>query len=270
MNTHDVRSHFNLTTTPFTREIPVEKRFDHPQFDGVLGGLYQAVVDRMSAGLIAVSGSGKSVLLRALKSMLPEARFRTHYLKVTSLGKRDMCREIALALGCEPVGQYNTLVRQIQQRLLTLSDNGGVRPVLLVDEAHDMRPDVLAIFRVLCNFDMDSRLVVSVILCGQKSLAHMLRRDDLEAVSRRLSHVATLRNLGRGETRRYVEHRLTIAGAQQNLFTDLAHDAIFEIGHGNLRATDQVALKALQLTAVAGETVVDNQRVADARKQVWL
>lgn len=266
---HDLRSHFGLVATPFTREIPVARRYHNAIFDQPLDALRQCIDERMSAALVAPAGTGKTMLLRTLVESLPESRYQVRYVKVTSLSKRDMCREIAVALGCEPAGQYNTLVRRVQDRLETAFDQHGLRPVLILDEAHDMRPDVLAMLRVLTNFRMDSRLIVSVLLSGQKPLAKMLRRAELEAVSRRLAHYATLRNLGRGEVRQYVAHRLTVAGARADLFTDSAHDALFEVGGGNLRATDRLALKALQLACADNSDVVEETIVAMARQRLW-
>jgi len=265
----DIRSHFGFTQTPFTREIPVKKRFSHPIFDEPLHALEQTITDRMSAAVIAPAGTGKTMLLRTLKSLLPEARYRVHYIKTTSLCRRDMCREIATAIGCEPAGQYNYLVRKIQERMLEHTDTNGVRPVIIIDDVQDMRPDVLGILKVLSNFDMDSRLVVSFVLLGQSPLAKMLSRDSLEDISRRIAHYAVLRNLTRDEIRKYITHRLSIAGAKKDIVTDAAHDAIFEIGGGNLRATDRLALKSLQLAAGEKAAAVDASHITTARQMLW-
>jgi general secretion pathway protein A len=223
----------------------------------------------MSGALIAPAGTGKTMLLRALCDQLPEARYRVHYVKVTGLSKRDMCREIATALGTEPAGIYPTLVRRIQDHFSAVADTDGLRPVLLLDEGHEMRPDVLAMLRLLTNFEMDSRLVVSILLAGQSGLRTMLRRDDLEDIARRLAHYATLRPLSRPETQRYIEHRCTIAGATTVAFDDAAGDAIYEIGRGNLRATDRLALKALELAHDDASTVVCANHLVEARKVLW-
>jgi general secretion pathway protein A len=68
------------------------------------------------------------------------------------------------------------LVRRLQECFLTNTSQDGVRPVLVLDEAHDLRPDVLDMLRILTNFEMDSRLVVSVLIAGQTPLRDMLRR----------------------------------------------------------------------------------------------
>jgi len=45
--------------------------------------------------------------------------------------------------------------------------------------------------------------------------------------------------------------------------------AIYEIGRGNLRATDHLALQALELAHDAGCDVVDAQHVTEARRLLW-
>jgi len=264
----DLLAHFGLTTLPFTREIPVPRRFAHPLFDDALDILVRVVSRRMSAALIGAAGTGKSALLRALVARLPEARYRTHYVKVTDLGKRDLCREIAAAADATPAGSYPRLVRNLQDRFDNSAVTDGLRTVLILDDAHDVRPEVLAVLRVLTNFDMDSRLVLSVILSGQPPLRTLLRRDSLEDVARRLAGIATLSPLSREDTKNYLTHRMNVAGADSIPFTESAFDALFEIGRGNLRATDLLALAALETAFEKGEASVDQNHVAEARRRV--
>ena len=264
----DLCSHFGFHTLPFTREIAVDKRLEHPQFTDALTALERVVDHRMSAALIAPAGTGKTALLRALLHRLPAARYRTHYVKVTDLAKRDLCREIATAVGTAPAGSYPMLVRRLQEHFMTALDTDGLRCVMVLDEAHDVRPDVLGMIRILTNFEMDSRLVVSVILAGQPALRTLLRRDALVDVARRLAHVATLSPLGREDITHYVKHRANIAGATTFPFDARALDALFEIGRGNLRATDRLALTALEVAAEGEHEIVDGTHIAEARTRV--
>ena len=52
-----------------------------------------------------------------------------------------------------------------QDRSTALTEE-GLRPVLIIDEAHDLRPDTLGMLKVLANFDLDSRLVLSIGSCS--------------------------------------------------------------------------------------------------------
>ncbi len=264
----DVRSHFHLQALPFTRELPVDKRWSHPQYDDAVRALHAVVQDRMSAAIVAPAGTGKTMVLRTLRHQLPEARYRVHYVKVTALSRRDFTRELCRVVQVEPTGHYNTLVQRFQQRALDLLEQDSLRPVLFIDEAHDMRPEVLASIRILTNFAMDSRLVVSVILAGQGRLRQLLLRQDLEAVRRRLAHFATLRLLQRPEVADYVAHRLRIVGGEPTLFAPDALDTIYEIAGGNLRATDRLALKALEQACAAGAQRVAVDHVIAARQHL--
>lgn len=265
----DLRSRFGFHATPFTRELAVKDRFPLPETDEVIAAMLRTLDVRMSCALIAPAGTGKTSVLRAVLASLPEARYRTHYVKVTGLSKRDLCREIAQAIGLPPAGSYPSLVRKLQDRFRETSDTDGLRPVLIFDEAQDLRPDTLAMLKVLTNFDMDSRLVLSIILAGQGGLRNLLRRDDLEDVARRISHYATLRTLTRDEVDKYIEHRCTIAGASSVPFDSGAIDALFEIGRGNLRATDQLARKSLEFAHQRDRDACSATEVAHARKQLW-
>lgn len=264
----DMLAVFGFQKTPFTREIPVNDLLPMNHLDDERDALVEQLERRMSAAIIAPAGAGKSCLLRSLRARLPEARYRTHYVKVTDLGKRDLCREIATAVGAKPAGSYPMLVRRLQEGFEQNGALDGVRPVLVIDEAHDIRPDVLGILRIITNFEWDSRLVLGVILAGQPRLEAMLRSGPLEDVAQRFSYCARLRLLSRDESARYVEHRCTVAGARTMPFDAGALDAVYEMSRGNLRAIDQLCLGALGAAAKRGLAVVANADVMVARKHI--
>lgn len=269
MTIRDFRSRFGFHATPFTPELPVPQQFVHQNRDQALELLLRAVDKRMSAALVAPAGTGKTALLRALVERLPEIRYRVHYVKVTDLTKRDLCREIAAAMGVEPAGAYPVLARRIQDLFAENLDTDGLRPVLILDEAHDFRPDVLGILRILTNFDMDSRLVVSIVLAGQPPLEKLLRQHKLQDLTQRLAACTTLPPLSREQTTAYVNHRCTTAGAKACPFDPQAIEALFEVGRGNMRATDYLALNALELAHHANADVVDSNHVVLARRNLW-
>ena len=240
-----------------------------PHLDPIRDALVDRLERRMSAAIIAPAGTGKTCLLRAVRARLPDARYRVHYVKVTDLGKRDLCREVANAVGVPPAGSYPMLVRRLQEDFEQTSATDGVRFVLVLDDAHEIRPDVLGVLRILTNFEWDSRLVLSVVLAGQPPLETMLKKASLEDVAQRIAYYARLRLLSRDETVRYVEHRCTIAGARTVPFDGGAVDTVFEMSRGNLRAIDRLALAALDETAARSAATVASTDVVAARKHLW-
>jgi len=264
----DVHATFGFHKTPFTREIEVNDMLPMPHLDEQRDALLEQLERRASAAIIAPAGAGKSCLLRSLRARLPEARYRVHYVKVTDLSKRDFCREIATAIGAKPAGSYPMLVRRLQEDFEQNGAADGVRPVLVIDEAHDIRPDVLSILRILTNFEWDSRLVLGVILAGQPKLEAMLKNGPLEDVAQRLSYYARLRLLSRDETASYLEHRCTVAGARSAPFDAGAVEAVVDMSRGNLRAIDQLCLGALGVAAKRGASVAASADVVAARKHI--
>jgi type II secretory pathway predicted ATPase ExeA len=265
----DLRNAFGFHTTPFTREIRTNDFLSFPFFEEALDGLKRCIEARHSGALIAPAGTGKTSLLRRLTAALPEARYQVRYIKVTDLSKRDLCREIAVACGAQPAGAYSFLVRALQERFEHALHNEGLRPVILLDEAQDLRPDSFALIRHLTNFEMDSRLVLSLVLCGQPQLKVVLGRENQESVARRIHHYACLRLLSRDELSQYLQHRCNVAGAHQLPFDAGAVEALYELSRGNLRATDALALTALERDAMAKKIVVSTQHVAEARKELY-
>jgi len=265
----DFLSYFSFHTLPFTREIAVKDRFTVPNGDQHLQYLHRAVEKRMSATLIAPAGTGKTMLLRTLVDQLPPTRYQIHYVKVTSLSKRDLCREIATVVGAKPAGNYPTLVRRLQERFTASMDVDSLRPVLILDEAHSIRPEVLSILGILTNFDMDSRLVVSIILSGQSPLLELLRQPMLEDVAKRMAHSACLHLMAAPDVNKYVKHRCLIAGSTQSPFESDALTALYEISRGNFRATDYLALKSLEVAHDNECKQVNANHVVEARGLLW-
>jgi general secretion pathway protein A len=174
-----------------------------------------------------------------------------------------------MACGAPPAGNYPGLVRRLQERFEQTLTVDGRRPVVFLDEAQDLRPEALALVRLLTNFEMDSRLVVSLVLCGQPSLKTLLAREEQESVARRLQHYATLRLLSRDECAQYVAHRCTLAGAQTVPFDAGAIEAMYEASSGNLRILDGLGLKALERASSKKKSVVGAAHVAEARRELW-
>ncbi len=259
---------FGVRRTPLTREISVDEQFVVEGHEEVVDAIVHAIEERGSVGLLARSGAGKTQLVRRVVDRLPPAHHRVTYVKVTGVSKRDLCRHISAAIGVEPAGNYPTLVERLQAKWTRLADVESLHPVLILDDAHEMRPDVLGLVRVLTNFEMDSRLCVSIFLVGQRKLATLLARDELEDVARRLTHIATLDSLSREESHRYLEHRLTIAGAKRFPFDPRAVEMVYDVARGNLRATDQLALKCLEVAHRGDSDTVSPNHVMKARTLV--
>lgn len=260
---------FRFTSEPFSKELRIDCRLKLDFMEAELKGLKASVEQRRSAVLVAPAGVGKSVTIRALMDALPAVRYKVHYIKLTDISARDMCRQVASVIGAPPAGSYPALVHGIEERFRARYDGGGMRQVLIFDDAHDMRTASLRLFRLLTNFDVDSRHVVSIVLCGQQPLKDQLLAAENEDIHQRIAHFGELRLLTREETKTYVDHRLKLAGATRPLFSPQALEALYEVTVGNMRAIDEVARAALAIAGAEGRDVVEPVDVAAARARRW-
>jgi type II secretory pathway predicted ATPase ExeA len=264
----DVQAHFGLSGLPFTREIPTRKMWRQPGLDDLVRDLEATVSARDSAAVIAPSGAGKTALIRRLVATLPEARYRVADIKVTAVGNRDLYRSLARALGIEPSGTWPALLESLQAYAHALATTEARRTVLIIDEAQDMRPQVLATLRMLTNFRLDSELLISLILVGDSGLEALLHRPDMDALRSRLACVVRVPLLSRTETRSYVDHRLDIVGARSTILDDSAVEAVYDFTRGNIRAIDHLCRTALDLAARSTLDSIDAGTITAARKKL--
>ena len=75
--------------------------------------------------------------------------------------------------------------------------------------------------------------------------------------------------LSREETARYLKHRCTVAGRKHVPFDAAAKGALHEMGRGNLRATDRLALTSLEVAHRRDTDVVSPAHVVEARRLAW-
>lgn len=260
---------FEFRSLPFTREIATRDCIGFGFLKEQEDALVDAVQRRMSALVAAPPGVGKSVILRRVRDRLPEARYQVRYLKVNRLSGRDLCREIAYTFGAGEAATLPKLVRSVQRRITEASSSEGVRPVIILDDAHSLREQGFELIKILTNFEMDSKLLVSFILAGHHSLKEKLFHPNMADVRQRISHCGQLRLLSREETADYISQRLALAGCLQTPFDENSIELIYDMGKGNMRATDNIALKALGHAAKAKDNIVSTIHVTEAAKELW-
>jgi type II secretory pathway predicted ATPase ExeA len=68
----------------------------------------------------------------------------------------DLYKSIAWELGLPTERSRAALYKQIRPEVTRLCVDARIAPLLVVDEAHHLRSDVLEELRLLTNYDMDS------------------------------------------------------------------------------------------------------------------
>jgi len=263
-----LRSFFGLRSLPFTKDLEPEDVFEVPVQTRALERL-RFLVDRKGIGVVVgVPGCGKSTVLRKLKASLGKTSHAVCYLHQTTCASVDLYREIARGFGLEPRYRKADVMRELAERLLTISRTKRIRPVLILDEAHLLRAAFLDELRVLTNFDEDGAEELVLVLCGHPQLESNLALGVNEALAQRVVVRVRLVALAPEEVEGYLAFRLERAGRTGKLFLPDAVVAITKGSRGIPRLVDRIAETSLLLAMEAKRKEIDAELVMEAVDEV--
>lgn len=262
------RPHFGLTNHPFGNEIEPEDLFPAAAAKELEVRL-DHLLEMRGIGLVTGdSGSGKTCGTRRALAKLHASLFRVVYVCLSTGNVMDLYKTISWELGLSVERSRAALFRQIRNEVTRLVSEARCRPVLVVDEAHHLRPDVLEDLRLLTNYKMDSDNRLCLLLLGQSELRRRLAMTVHEALAQRIVVRYHMPALTRDEVPEYLTHRLRHAGTELELFEAAAHEALFQATGGIPRKLNLLAHHALLAAALARAKTVTAEHVEAALPEV--
>ena len=223
-------------------------------------------------------GAGKTTVCRAFLEQIPAhcdvAYIFNPKLTVSEL-LQSVCEEFHIAMPARPEGAAAPTVKDhvdAINRFLLAEHAAGRSAVLIIDEAQSLAPDVLEQLRLLTNLETHERKLLQIILIGQPELRDMLASPGLEQLAQRVIARCHLGALTAGETVRYVQHRLAVAGAGGGTtvpFEPEAMSRLFQLTGGVPRRINLLAGRAMLGAYAHGRNQVDKLTVEQAAREVF-
>jgi len=205
---------YGLKWNPFAPDVPTEALLVPPRTESFAWRVEQLAREGGFAAILGDPGTGKSVTLRVLAARLAGLRdVVVGILTRPHAGLADFYREIG-HLFAVPLSPHNRWAgaKALRDTWLAHIEAAMFRPVVLVDEAQDARIDVLNELRLLASADLDSRVILTVVLAGDRRLQARLREPDLLPLDSRLRVRLVLDGASRDELAQCLRHALDKAG----------------------------------------------------------
>lgn len=228
---------YGLKFNPFSPEIPTEAVRVSPAVESFLWKLEQALAREGGFALITGEpGTGKSVTLRLVAERLStQPELVVGVISRPQANAADFYRELgeAFQVDLRPHNRWAG-ARLLRERWQAHIETTLLRPVLLVDEAQEMKPAVLSELRLLSSARFDSRQLLTVVLSGDGRLVDKLRSEELLPLGSRIRTRLQLDFAEPDELRLTLKHLLSVAG-NPGLMTSELVTTLCEHSLGNYR-----------------------------------
>ena len=190
------------------------------------------------------------------------------YLGTPGVGLRGIYTTIITGLGGVPRFHHTALIPQAQELLAAEASERGKQVLLICDEAHLLDAECLEGIRCLGNMGMDQTAPFCLLLLGQPTLRHRLRRGAFTALDQRIAVRYAIAGLSAKETTSYVQHHLALAGRSDTLFSDDAIGLIHEVSRGLPRQVNNLAVASLIAAFAQDKAIVDESSARAAVAEV--
>lgn len=237
--------YFRLQSEPFGLSPGVEHLYLGKEHSEALAGLQIGI--RQRRGLITLVGEvgmGKTTLAHAAIRAMDE-RVHIGYTATTTLSFVDMMRPAMLELGLGDCLEGKARMLWGLSELLKSADQRGQIVALIVDEAHNLRPDTFEELRLLLNIETVHEKLLQLVLVGQPELQDRLNEHGLRHLADRVAVRCVLNPLSRKESGEYFRVRMESAGASQDLFAPKALRSIVREARGIPRGINILCHNAL-------------------------
>ena len=236
MNGKKLLSLWGLKWNPFSPELPSEGLLATAKIESFAWRVEQLVQEGGFALISGESGTGKSVALRIVAERLASVRdVVVGALERPQSKNADFYRELGdiFSVKLSPSNRWGGF-KALREKWKAHVVSSRIKPVLLVDEAQEMTPDVLNELRILSSADFDATSLLTIVLSGDGRLLDLLRHQDLVPLNTRIRTRLSTEAATRDELLELLKHALAKAG-NTTLMTDGLMDVLVDHSAGNYR-----------------------------------
>lgn len=263
-------NHYNLNLKPF--EISPDPRFlwlGEKHKEALAALEYGILENKGFLVLTGDAGTGKTTLINGL---LKSTRIKPiiAHIPDPDLEILDFFNILAEEFQMNRTFESKGIFLIVFKRFLHKVYESEKKVLLIVDESQRLNHELLEQIRILSNIELNDRKLINIFFVGQSGFNDMLREERNVAVRKRLAVSYNLETLDLKETEAYIDHRLKIAGAAENLFAPEAMRDIFHFTGGLPRLINIICNHALLIGYSKELKWIDDAVIAECRKDLQI
>ncbi len=256
---------YGLKWNPFSPELPSEAIYVPPKIENFCWRIEHAQIRAGGFAMIhGEPGSGKSIVLRLLAERLNRlADITVGAINHPQSNLADFYRELGDIFGVplRPSNRWGGF-KALRERWFAHLESSRCRPVLLIDEAQEMTPQVLSELRLLASARFDSQPLLCVVIAGDARLTEKLRREELIPLGSRIRTRLATEFASRDELLACLDH-LTAGAGNASLMTPQLRHTLCDHAAGNYRILTTLAAELLAAAAQRDLPVLDEKLYMD-------
>lgn len=256
-STDAVKNFFGLHKMPFSKLIGVNELYRSSSFQEACARLQIGLENEDVVLLSGAVGSGKSNVLRYFAHSLDPNDYRIIYIAADSFKIGEIAKLALTSLNVEVPYTSSAAIRKLRHTIIKLNREKSIKPLLLIDETQELPTSTLVSLKNLLNYNMDSEILLFLVLCGQNSIYEKLGYPQLEALNRRIRIRYVLRPLAMEETGSYISHQMKTCGVEQSVFSDDTKAAMFQHSKGILSEINAICFELLIYAVSQSKQIIE-------------
>ncbi len=256
--------YWRLAEKPFQNNLDRRFFYFSPTHSEALVRILYSVTEERGASLVTGDfGSGKSMVFAQAAHELAAQGHEAAFINVPSVPADEFIRSVVYALGGSPQNLKKSDLLHALADYANLAAERNSRIVLFVDDAQTIRDkDTFEELRLLMNVRDEKHELIKVAIGGEPEVIAALNK--VPGIRRAVELRYHLVPLDENETKAYISHRLTVAGAKDEILPDGAIAEIVRWSKGVPRSINSVCDLALFIGQAKGASSISPEIVKEA------
>lgn len=213
-------------------------------------------------------GTGKTTICRCFLNQVPK-NTDVAFIINPKLSARELMATICDELSIDyPESASIKVLNDLINHYLLAAHADNRHTVLIIDEAQNLRVDVLEQLRLLTNLETSEKKLLQIILLGQPELRELLAQNELRQLAQRVTARYHLHELNKMEVGAYIQCRLAVAGRKGRIFTQQAIKRLYQLSNGVPRLINLICDRALLGAYASQSEMVEAYHIKSAFDEI--